>query len=668
MLLWTLAASLHSYSLSSDRAKEIRRELFQRDLRDLVGRFDADERFVLENNTEAMIPERRALNPLLLPRPYYTGLPSGAGPVLPRQPPRNCFVYLEPTDGASPSESDRFCAYFGESRTPGRYLYLAATFADEEIVPLKVGDSKLLADAIRVQISVRGQTVTWWLALQLPPVANRSDRFELSAFRQVSDVQRDRDRKIEGWAYLQKQAKTARLHVIARLDFREFIDLQSDEDWPPSEWQSTTFSVARQDVSGAANKVRLVEYKTTGRTELSLSGLGTQIFNGYGSIKLRQVQDNETKEWQVPPPAGLQGKLEPGLFGAKMSNGDLLLPAPATTETESIPDTDLLVTVVHPWRLIERGFWQILVYLIILLFGVAFVTGYFSNSLLAPIGHWARYSEQLVALRPDADVALPYSDRNNEVGDLATAINALLKSVREQMARAQAEKEARAEEAQRKREQEIENRIENMKVVGHEIRAPLQVLMALHSDKNDKSHRPIARMLAALPHLLGGDSAVDSVGSRKLEIQVVDLAAFLHAVAQNAEHADISHVEYLGSDDGVHCRADLGALEDALTNVLVNAARHRCPNTPIKMKLLEEVDLVGVEVWNDGDKIAEENLGRIFDFGFSTAEKNDSGGHGIGLFVSRDYLRRMGGAIRVRNHDSGVVFSLMLPRASNLLE
>jgi len=96
LLVVTASASIHLYFLSSDRAKEIRRELFQRDLRDLVGRFDADERFVLENNTSELIGERRALRPLLLPRAYYTGLPTTAATVLPRQPPRNCFVYLEP--------------------------------------------------------------------------------------------------------------------------------------------------------------------------------------------------------------------------------------------------------------------------------------------------------------------------------------------------------------------------------------------------------------------------------------------------------------------------------------------------------------------------------------------------------------------------------------------
>lgn len=660
LLVITVVASVHLYVLSTERAKEIRRELFQRDLRDLVGRFDADERFVLESNIPELITERRTLRPLLLPRPYYTGLPSSLGPVLPRQPPRNCFVYLDPKDGSTPSENDRFCSYFGESSSPGRYLYLAATFAEEEVFPLRQGDTKLAADAIRVEMTVRGKIVTWWLAFQLPPVPSRTDRFELTAFRQVKENQRDLDRKIEGWAYLQKQAKTARLHLIARLDYREFIDPIPSDDWPPHGWQDTTFSIARKDVSGKPIQLKLVEYRSTGRSELSLSGMGAQIFNAYGNISLRKVEDDSSEEWSISPPSNLEGKLVPGVLGIKVSNGDLLIPAVPTSELESVPDTDLFVLVSHPWQLIEKGFWQISLYFLALLIVGAFTIRYFSKNLLTPIGHWARHSERLVQVRQDSDAVLPYSERNNEIGELAGAINALIRSVRDQMAMAQAEREVQQAEARRKRDEEVENRVQNLKVMGHEIRSPLQALMGLHPDPYDKSRRYIDRMLAALPHLLGGESAIDAIGARELEIETFDLANFLYTVAQNAQQADILGVQYNDRTEGIYCRGDVGAFEDALTNVLNNAKRYRRAGTPILL-LLDEGDTAGVEVWNDGVQITEENLARIFDFGFSTEKKTAAQGLGVGMFVARDYLRRMNGAIKVRNHDKGVVFTLTLP-------
>jgi len=666
LLVVTASASIHLYFLSSDRAKEIRRELFQRDLRDLVGRFDADERFVLENNTSELIGERRALRPLLLPRAYYTGLPTTAATVLPRQPPRNCFVYLEPIGEGQPSDDDRFCSYFGESKAAGRYLYVAGTFAEDDVVPLKPGDLKMVADTIKIDIEASGQKVTWWLAFQPPPFFARRDRYELTAFRQVGDNQRDRDRKIEGWAYLQRQARSSRLHFIARLDFREFIEPKSDEEWPPNGWHGTTFSVERRDASANTSIIRTIKYRGDGRAELSLSSLGTQIFNAYGSIQLRKIGETPEQAWSIDPPENLRAKFAPGFLGAKLEKGDLLLPATPTSQSESIPDTNLSVTVAHPWRLIEKGFWQIFIYLLVLLTGSGLVFWYFVRALLGPIGEWAKYSEQLAVTRRDLNVSLPYGDQRNEIGMLATAINGLIKSLRDQMAQAHDEREKRAAESRRQRDQEVENRMQNLKVMGHEIRSPLQALMAIHSGPNDPGRRYVDRMFAALPHLMGGASAVDAIGSREMDIVEFDLAHFLSEVARNAEHADISQVEYGGPPQGVRCLADLFSFEDALTHVLNNADRHRAPDTPIRLVLVAQDEAAGVEVWNDGRNIPHDNLEKIFEFGFSTATTAEGYGQGVGLYVARDYLRRMRGTITARNYASGVVFTLMLPIAPSL--
>jgi len=667
LMIVTGAASVHLYFLLSDRAKEIRRELFQRDLRDLIGRFDADERFVIENNLPEVTKERRALRPLLLPRQYYIGLPAGAAPLLPRQPPRNCFVHLEPVDGPI-RVGDRFCSYFGESKAPGRYLYLAATFADEDLVTLKPGDTKLAADAVKVSINANGHEVVWWITFQLPPNPARGDRFELTAFRQIGENQRDRDKKIEGWAYAQRQAKGSQIiHLIARLDFREFLSTEEESagTWPPSSWRETTVLVERKEVWATPFKTELITYKSTGVSDLSLSALGTQIFNAYGSINLESQEDG--KIWSIEPPASLRQKLEPSALGIKFSGGDMLLPAKSTSQPEPLPDTGLILRVLHPWTIIEKGFWQIALYLLALLIGGAYATWHFSSSLLKPIWDWSRYSEQIAKVRTDVEVVLPYGERQNEIGVLARAFNSLIHGVRDQMAKSQAERDARALDARRKQEEEMQNRLQNLKVMGHEIRSPLQALMALHRDPNSPSRRYIQRMLAALPHLLGGAATFDAIGSRELAIEEFDIAQFLTLVAANAIHSDIADVAYVGEAQGILCHADKGAFEDALTNVLNNANRHRIPGTAIRMVLTADKEKARVEIWNEGLALTDEIAARIFEFGFSTVHKSEAGGQGVGLYVAQDYLRRMGGTLEFRNHDSGVVFILTVPIAATLI-
>jgi hypothetical protein len=136
---------------STDRARAIRQEIFDRDLREVVGRFDADERNVLEKNLFQLLPYSRTITPLLLPRQYFAALPKAPSTATPRPPPRNCFVDLIPV-GRGQSwmlpNPDRFCAYFTENPAVGRYLFFSISYADPQIVPLQRGDAKRTADGI----------------------------------------------------------------------------------------------------------------------------------------------------------------------------------------------------------------------------------------------------------------------------------------------------------------------------------------------------------------------------------------------------------------------------------------------------------------------------------------------------------------------------------------
>lgn len=661
LLCVTGSACIHLFMLSTERAKEIRRELFQRDLRDLVGRFDADERFVLANNLDELLQERRALQPLLLPRQYYTGLPTAASLPPPRQPPRNCFVQLEPTLGST-SGGDRICAYFTENAAFGRYLYLSASIADDELVPLKPGDIKLAADALRLEISFAGKVITWWLTYQVPPSFVRPDRYELTAFRQIDANQRDRDRKLEGWAYYQRGPQGGKINLIARLDFKEFLDNADDELWPPLEWRTTTLAVERKDAKSGSPSVAQIAFKRSGVSELSLSKLGGQIFGAYGGIQIESNRDGQRRVRSVEPPAEMQPRLAPGPLGFRLYGGDLLLPSESSSHPEPLSDTDLVLTVSHPWRPIEKVFFQMAMYLAVLLIGGAFATWYFRKNLLEPISDWSKYSEQLAKVGTGSSVELPYAKRRDEIGVLATAINSLIQKVRDQMVEAQDERENRLAEDRRKQQTELDNRLQNLQVIGHEIRSPLQALIALHRDPADKSHRYVARMLAALPHLLGGEATMDAISARKIKSYEFDFASFLHEVANNAGSADIHNVQYAGEQGGVLCVGDPEMLEDAVTNVLNNANRHRDRGTPIVLRLVETDSMVGVEICNLGAQIPPATAEKMFEFGFSTVVRQGEEGQGFGLFVSQDYVRRMEGVISFRNLDQGVAFTIMLPR------
>jgi signal transduction histidine kinase len=662
LLLVTLAALTHLWKVSSERAQSIRQELFQRDLRDLVGRFDSDERYVLDHNLAELLTERRTLRPLLLPRQYYIGLPPGARAFLPRQPPRNCFVNLVPTGEVPPSPSDRICTYFAESRAAGRYLFVDATFADDDLVALRPGDTQFKADAVKLSVSANSTATAWWLVFQPSPYSARSDRYDLTAFREVDGLRRDRDKKVEGWAYLQPQANGTRLvHLIARIEFKEFLNTGDDEEWPPEGWHKTQIRVERRNASSDGAVLRDYAFLPDGPSELSLSTLGAQIYGSYGSLAVERVANGASGVWRIQPPATLDAKLDAGKFGIKVSEGDLLISSSPTSHSEALPDTSVSLRVSHPWRLIEKGFWQIALYLLALFGGGLFVTRYFNRNLLEPLADWSRHSEQLTLVRTDASVELPYGERNNEVGVLARAFNALIQSVRDQTVRDAAERAARDADARKRQEIEVRNREQNLQVIGHEIRSPLQALVALHTEPNDPSKRHIDRMLAALPHLLGGAATADAIGARAMTMEELDIAEYVRDVAKNAAAIGIKRVAYSGPSTGIYSLVDDGAFDDALTNILTNGDRHRIPDTDICLIVSSDEATVTIDIMNDGPHVPEALLERIFELGFSTLRPSASGGQGMGLYVARTYIEKMGGSLAVRNHAQGVTFTIKLP-------
>jgi len=70
---------------------------------------------------------------------------------------------------------------------------------------------------------------------------------------------------------------------------------------------------------------------------------------------------------------------------------------------------------------------------------------------------------------------------------------------------------------------------------------------------------------------------------------------------------------------------------------------------------------VWIEVANNGGSIEEEFLARLFESGFTTKA---APGRGRGLALVRGLVEKSGGKIGVHNDETGVVFTIVLPKAS----
>ncbi|WP_426341282.1 sensor histidine kinase [Pseudoduganella sp. S-14] len=230
----------------------------------------------------------------------------------------------------------------------------------------------------------------------------------------------------------------------------------------------------------------------------------------------------------------------------------------------------------------------------------------------------------------------------DELGVLANCLHDLLRRVREDV-----EKEAIRAEQER----------DMWHAVGHEIMSPLQSLMALHSGEHDPSGRYIHRMQQAVRVLYGQASPSEAFQSTTLQLETLDLDAFLRDVAANAPCVGIADVSYQGGTPAM-VRADPYSLEDVVTHILNNANRHRTPGTPITMTLTSDQRAASLAIHNKGASIAPALIDKVFEYGVSGQEEGAN--RGQGLFVVKTYMAKMGGTVAVRNVAGGVEFTLTL--------
>ena len=109
---------------------------------------------------------------------------------------------------------------------------------------------------------------------------------------------------------------------------------------------------------------------------------------------------------------------------------------------------------------------------------------------------------------------------------------------------------------------------------------------------------------------------------------------------------------------------DAVLFEQALFNLLDNAAKYSAPATTIRIRSWREAGTVGLQVIDEGIGIPPDDLEHVFDK-FYRAQKGDQvrAGTGLGLAISRGFVEALNGTITAANRTDrpGAVFTIRLP-------
>ncbi len=150
------------------------------------------------------------------------------------------------------------------------------------------------------------------------------------------------------------------------------------------------------------------------------------------------------------------------------------------------------------------------------------------------------------------------------------------------------------------------------------------------------------------------------------EINVRELVeAVLEVYRARLEQKNIA-VNRAFSEDG-RLLASRGELQQVLANLIANAI-DALPGKDGHLDIAVGTTggVVTISVTDNGHGITEQDVGRVFEPFFSTKKEI---GTGLGLWVSRDLVRKNGGAIEVMSstgeQDHGTTFQMSFPAAAN---
>jgi hypothetical protein len=208
-------------------------------------------------------------------------------------------------------------------------------------------------------------------------------------------------------------------------------------------------------------------------------------------------------------------------------------------------------------------------------------------------------------------------------------------------------------------------------VLGHELRTPLTSILGFVellerrgdalSDDDQRMlhvvHRNARRMLLLLNDVL--DLARAQAGTLRHQPTEVDLGATVAQVLSDLG-ATLPQVET--DIPFAIARADPNHVEQMLSNLLTNAARHGAPPVHVTVRS-PEPGTVEIEVRDRGPGVAPELVDHLWDwFARSQHPGADPRGVGVGLAIVRLLAETNGGSVAYRpGTPTGAVFTLRLP-------
>jgi two-component system sensor histidine kinase KdpD len=211
--------------------------------------------------------------------------------------------------------------------------------------------------------------------------------------------------------------------------------------------------------------------------------------------------------------------------------------------------------------------------------------------------------------------------------------------------------------------------------ISHEIRTPLAAIKSatgtltdLRADPLSEDQRALVAEIQEASDRLDGlvgkvlDITRLETGSVKPKLKLCDVNDLVHMAIKDTRKLLRDHkleVELAPALPLV--LADYVLLQEALKNLLANAACHTPPGTLVQVGARTRDDSLLLSIADRGPGIPPASLPRVFDK-FFRGSNAPTGGTGLGLSVVKGFVEAQGGQVTVENRlGGGVVFTIRMP-------
>ncbi len=215
--------------------------------------------------------------------------------------------------------------------------------------------------------------------------------------------------------------------------------------------------------------------------------------------------------------------------------------------------------------------------------------------------------------------------------------------------------------------------------VSHDLRAPLSSVLGLvnlsklqgNTDNPLEYMGVIGEKIEALDHFIG--DVLSHSKNLKMEISIgkVDLRKIIERT-----FTDLSYLEGAQNMDrivkivGIDFYSDQWRVSEIFRNLISNAIKYRQPAAKhSEISITVNIDHLRADIIfaDNGIGIKETSLKRIFEMFYRATQQSD--GSGIGLYIVKNAVEKLGGQINVASHlGEGTRFHILLPNINSIIK